>query len=88
VNIVNVFKNKIFKQNKIKVKINLKIMNNLLKNLLNINSKNIICRKSSFILKEIHEPKYLDYLKPQIPYYPLLNIQVFIEKQLIEKTFY
>jgi len=55
-------------------------MNNLLKHLLNICSKSkIICRKSSFILKDIHEPKYLDYLKPQIPYYPLLNIQVFIE---------
>jgi hypothetical protein len=57
-------------------------MNNLLKHLLNINSKyilkseKIICRKSSFMLKDIHEPKYLDYLKPQIPYYPLLNIQV------------
>jgi len=31
---------------------------------------------SSFIIKDVHEPKYLDYLKPQIPYYPLLNVQV------------
>lgn len=31
---------------------------------------------SSFAIKGVHEPEYLDYLKPQIPYYNAINIQV------------
>ena len=31
---------------------------------------------STFCLKGIHEPEYLEYLKPQIPFYNLINIQV------------
>ncbi|KAF7495891.1 39S ribosomal protein L48 [Sarcoptes scabiei] len=31
---------------------------------------------NKFSLKGIHEPKYLDYLKPSIPYYELINIQI------------
>ena len=31
----------------------------------------------SFRKKDVDEPAYLDYLKPQIPYYPLLNVQVY-----------
>jgi len=30
----------------------------------------------SHLRKGVDEPKYLDYLKPQIPYYQLINIQV------------
>ena len=30
----------------------------------------------SYMKKDVDEPKYLDYLKPQIPYYSLLNIQI------------
>ncbi|KAH9516384.1 FEZ-like protein [Dermatophagoides farinae] len=33
-------------------------------------------RASTFCLKGIHEPEYLDYLKPQIPFYNLINIQI------------
>lgn len=48
-------------------------MNHLFKQLF----KSQMCRNlSSFNIKGIHEPKYLDYLKPQIPYYPLINVQV------------
>lgn len=31
---------------------------------------------SRFVVKGVHEPEYLDLLKPRIPFYPLLNIQV------------
>lgn len=30
----------------------------------------------SFTKKGVDEPAYLDYLKPQVPYYPLINVQV------------
>ncbi|KAI2805991.1 hypothetical protein RDWZM_009375 [Blomia tropicalis] len=31
---------------------------------------------ASFAIKGVHEPEYLDYLRPQIPYYKLINIQI------------
>ena len=33
-------------------------------------------RPKPLYIKEIHEPKYLELLKPQIPFYELVNIQV------------
>ena len=33
-------------------------------------------RRESFLVKNIHEPDYLEYLNPLVPYYPLLNVQV------------
>lgn len=40
---------------------------------------------SSFALKGVHEPEYLDYLKPQIPYYNAINIQVILVDQVVIK---
>lgn len=35
---------------------------------------------ASFVIKGVHEPEYLDYLKPQIPYYNAINIQVVLDE--------
>ncbi|CAG2115461.1 unnamed protein product [Medioppia subpectinata] len=54
-----------------------KIVSNLLKSGLKCNTNEVFVRHlRSYVRKGVDEPKYLDYLKPQIPYYPLINVQV------------
>ncbi|XP_054153860.1 probable 28S ribosomal protein S10, mitochondrial [Oppia nitens] len=54
-----------------------KIFANLLKSRFNCQTNDVFVRHvRSHTIKGVDEPKYLDYLKPQIPYYSLINVQI------------
>lgn len=57
----------------------IKLHYSCLKNIDNkLNSGNVFERRylSNFVIKDVHEPSYLDYLQPQIPFFDLVNVQV------------
>lgn len=55
-------------------------MNSIVRNALRYNQNTLfhLTKMRTYIspVKGVNEPEYLDYLTPQIPFYPLVNIQV------------